>query len=88
MTQRAPKQWSVTKTEAVASLKQLEPKSGVHIVIRSFLCTFTTARFTWEKHTRINPLRGLTDDSEAVPDARRQSAAQKETQFNHVGTNR
>ena len=74
---RAPKQWSLTKDETITSFEAWRQN---FIYILSFdvnFAPFLLEEATWRRKASTNPTRGLTDVAEGVPEARRRSAAQK-----------
>lgn len=76
-THRAPKQWCLTKTETINSFENWKQNLLYTLSLDNNFAPFLTEGFTWNKKTRAQPLRGLTDDEESVPEPRRRTAQQK-----------
>ena len=74
---RAPKQWQLTKIEAITSYESWRQNLIYVLSLDKNFVRFLDA--TWQKQTAANPLRGLTDDGTAIPEAQRLTAAQKNT---------
>lgn len=77
MASRAPKQWALSRNETITSFEAWRNNLQYTLSLDHNFATFLVEDFKWEKKSGTNPLRGLTDDGEAVPEARRRTAAQK-----------
>lgn len=76
-TVRAPKQWSLSKTETITSFEAWRQNLLYTYSLDSNFAPFLVDGFTWLKKTATVPLRGFTDDNDNVPEAVRRTAAQK-----------
>ena len=76
---RAPKQWSLTKTETITSFESWRQNLQYTLALDQNFATFLVDGFAWLKKTPTTPLRGLTDDGDGVPEDKRCTAAQKVT---------
>ena len=74
---RAPKQWSLTKTENITSFEAWRQNLVYTLSLDQNFAPFLVEGFTWLKKTAAAPLRGFADDDETVPEASRKTAAQK-----------
>ena len=74
---RAPKQWSLTKNETITSFEAWRQNLQYTLSLDANFASFLVNGFTWLKKTPATPLRGLTNDGEPVPEAKRRTAAQK-----------
>lgn len=74
---RAPKQWSLTKNESSTSFEAWRQNLQYSLSLDANFAPFLADTFTWQKKSPTVPNRGLTSDGEAVPEARRRTAAQK-----------
>ena len=74
---RAPKQWSLTKNESITSFEAWRQNLQYSLSLDANFAPFLADTFTWQKKSSTAPNRGLTSDGEAVPEARRRTAAQK-----------
>lgn len=72
---RAPKQWSLTKTETVSSFEGWKQNIQYTLALDPNFATYLVPDAAWLKRTRTVPLRGYTNDGEAVEN--RRTAAQK-----------
>ena len=72
-TNRAPKQWSLSKDETITSFE------AWHQNLLSNFARFLLEETTWQRKTSNQPTRGFADDGEDVPQASRRAAAQKVT---------
>lgn len=77
-THRAPKQWTLSKHESITSFESWHQNLQYILSLDSNFAPFLVDGFTWLKKSG-NPLRGLTDDGEGVPEAKRRTAEQKVT---------
>lgn len=78
---RAPKQWSLTKTETITSFEAWRQNLQYTLSLDPNFAGFLVDGFTWLRKSSTTPLRGLTDDGAGVPEANRRTAAQKATQL-------
>ena len=76
-TQRAPKQWSLGKSETVTSFESWRQNLKYTLALDSQFAPFLAEGFVWEKKTKSSPLRGFTDDGADVPSLSRRTAPQK-----------
>ena len=76
-TARAPKQWCLTKTETVNSFESWRQNLQYTLSLDPNFAHYLVEGTTWLKKTRAAPLRGLQDDADTVPAARRLTAQQK-----------
>ena len=78
---RAPKQWSLSKTENVNSFENWRQNILYTLSLDQNFAPFLVEGVQWEKKGRATPLRGLTDDGDNVAAATRRTAQQKVTQL-------
>jgi hypothetical protein len=78
-THRAPKQWSLSKSETVSSFENWKHNLQYTLSLDPNFATFLVDDFKWGKKTKASPLRGFTNDNEQVPEAKRLTAQQKAT---------
>ena len=76
-TPRAPKQWALTKTETVNTYENWKQNLQYTLSLDPNFAPFLIEGFKWTKKTKADPLHGFTDDGEDIPQAKRQTAAQK-----------
>ena len=76
-TPRAPKQWSLTKTETVTSFENWRQNLQYVLSLDANFAPFLITGASWEKKGRTNNTRGLTNDPTTVPEAQRRTAQQK-----------
>ena len=74
---RAPKQWSLTKNESITSFEAWRQNLQYSLSLDANFAPFLADTFTWQKKSPTAPNRGLTSDGEAVPEARGPTTAQK-----------
>jgi len=74
---RALKQWTLTKNETLNSFTNWKENLLYTLSLDNNFAPFLADGVTWDKKSNIWPTRGLRDDTEAVPEARRRTAAQK-----------
>ena len=74
---RAPKQWSLTKHESITSFEAWRQNLQYSLSLDPNFAPFLADTFTWQKKSSTAPNRGLTSDGNAVPEAHRRTAAQK-----------
>ncbi|XP_039264413.2 uncharacterized protein LOC120340183 [Styela clava] len=74
---KAPKQWPLKKCETITSFETWRQNLLYTLALDNNFTPFLAPDVQWEKQTEANPLRGLTDDGEAVAEDRRKSAIQK-----------
>lgn len=72
---RAPKQWSLTKNETITSFEAW--RQNLQYTLDANFALFLGDDASWKKQSSTIPTRGLTDDGEAIPEARRRTAHQK-----------
>lgn len=77
-TTRAPKQWSLTKTETITTFEAWRQNLMYILSLDPNFAPFLSENTTWLKKSQ-GPLRGLTDDDENIPQAQRRTAQQKLT---------
>ena len=73
---RAPKQWTLTKNETITSFEAWRQNLQYTLSLDVNFASFLGDTVTWLKKSQ-GPLRGFTDDGEAIPTARRRTAQQK-----------
>ena len=78
---RAPKQWSLTKHETITSFEACRHNLQYTLALDPNFAPYLIDGVTWSKKTTAAPLRSFEDDTEAVPEAQRRTAAQKVTQL-------
>ena len=76
-TPRAPKQWSLSKSESVNSFDNWRQNITYTLSLDPNFAPFLVDGVVWLKRSRADPNRGLTDDGQNVPQAARKTAAQK-----------
>ena len=79
---RAPKQWSLSKDETINSFEALRQKLLYIFIILSLdpnFAHFLLEETTWQRKTTNQPTRGFAGDCEDAPQANRRTAAQKVT---------
>ena len=62
MSTRAPKQWSLSKTENITTFEAWRQNLLYILSLDSNFADFLSETFTWEKKTPIFPTRGLSND--------------------------
>ena len=80
-TSRAPKQWSLTKTETITSFESWRQNLTYILSLDPSFAPFLVNGVVWERKSRASPLRGLQSDPETVPEPRRCIAEQKVAQL-------
>ena len=75
--QRAPKQWSLSKHETLTSYESWRQNLQYTLSLDANLAPFLLDQATWGKKANISPLRGLRDDTEDTPGSVRRTAQQK-----------
>lgn len=75
--QRAPKQWCLTKNETITSFESWRQNLVYVFSLDGNFTPFLVDNFTWRKKTSANPNRGFVNDGDDVAAASRQSATQK-----------
>ena len=78
-TQRAPKQWVLTKTETITTFDSWRHNLTYVLSLDPHFAPFLIDGVTWQKKTATTPLRGLTDDGDDTPEATRRTAQMKLT---------
>ncbi len=78
-TPRAPKQWSLTKTETVTSFENWKQNLQYVLSLDPNFAPFLITGASWEKKGRGNYTRGLVDDPPDIAQAQRGTAVQKVT---------
>jgi len=79
VTQRAPKQWRLTKNETITSFESWRQNLQYTLSHDANFATYLVDEDTWLKKTSTNPVRGFTDDGEGVAQQLWRTAAQKVT---------
>ncbi len=74
---RAPKQWQLTRNETITSYESWRQNLVYVLSLDPLFAPFLADGVSWQKKTANNPQRGLQDDDEAVPEANRRTALQK-----------
>lgn len=77
MATRAPKQWCLTKTETINSFENWKQNLIYTLSLDANFAPFLVEGASWLKKSRTEPLRGFTNDGDAIPAARRHTADQK-----------
>lgn len=77
MSHRAPKQWTLTKTETITTFENWKSNLVYTLSLDPNFAKFLVEGLTWEKKSNILPLRGFIDDTEAIPAANRLTGLQK-----------
>ena len=75
-THRAPKQWSLSRTETVTSFDNWKHNIQYTLSLDPNFAPILGENFTWDKKTKASPLRGFTDNDQ-VPADKRRTAQQK-----------
>jgi hypothetical protein len=78
---RAPKQWSLTKQETITSSEAWRQNLQYTLSLDPNFAPFLIDGVTWLKKTTAAPLRGFENDADTVPVARRRTAEQKAAQL-------
>ena len=78
-TNRAPKQWSLSKDETITSFEARRQNLLYILSMDPNFAHFLLEETTWQRKTSNQPTRGFADDGEDVPQANRRTAAQKVT---------
>ena len=73
---RAPKQWSLGKSETVTSFENWSQNLRYTLALDSQFAPFLVEGVTWHKYTKASPLRGFEDDGADVPTASKRTAQQ------------
>ena len=78
---RAPKQWSLSKDETITSFEAWRQNLLYILSLDPNFAHFLLEETTWQRKTsnRNQPTRGFADEGEDVPQANRWTAAQKVT---------
>lgn len=76
VSQRAPKQWSLTTNETITSFESWKNNLVYVLSLDSNFAPFL-GNMTWTKKSTTNPNRGLNDDGNTVAEDKRLTAAQK-----------
>lgn len=76
---RAPRQWSLTKTENVNSFESWRQNLVYTLSLDQQFAPFLVEGVQWGKKTKDAPLRGFTDDAATVAEDARRTAQQKVT---------
>ena len=76
-THRAPKQWCLTKTESINTFENWKSNLLYCLSLDANFSPFLEETTTWQRASKSNTTRGLSDDDESVPEATRKTAAQK-----------
>ena len=75
---RAPKQWSLTKSETITSFEAWRQNlKHYHCLLDRNFAPVPVEGSTWIKKTAACHMRGFTDDAEEVPEPLRRTAYQK-----------
>ena len=77
MTNRAPKQWTLSKSETLNSFTNWKENLLYTLSLDQAFAPFLADGATWQKKSTANPTRGFTNDDDTVPAATRLTAAQK-----------
>ena len=75
--QRAPKQWSLSKHETLTSYESWRQNLQYTLSLDANFAPFLLDQATWGKKANISTLRGLRDDTEDTPGSVRRTAQQK-----------
>ena len=76
-TQRAPKQWCLSKTESINSFENWKQNLVYTLSLDEKFAPFLIEGVKWLKKSKAQPLRGFVDDTADVPAASRLTAIQK-----------
>lgn len=79
MAARAPKQWTLTKQETITSFESWRQNLQYILSLDANFAPFLVDDVTWLKKTPANPLRGMANDGEEIPENNRRTGAQKVT---------
>lgn len=82
MATRAPKQWSLAKTETINLFDSWKNNLQYGLSLDKNFAPFLVDGFSWGKQTRAEALRGFEDDGEDVDEDKRKTAQQKVTLLN------
>ena len=74
---RAPKQWSLTKNETITTFEAWRQNLQYSLSLDANFAPFLADTFTWLKKSSTAPTRGLESDGDDVPTTRRRTAFQK-----------
>ena len=74
---RAPKQWSLTKNETITTFEAWRQNLQYSLSLNANFAPFLADTFTWLKKSSTAPTRGLESDGDDVPTTRRHTAFQK-----------
>ena len=74
---RAPKQWCLSKHEDINSFDRWRQNLLYTLTLDEKFSAFLTEDATWEKKSKNNQTRGLTNDPTTVPTEKRRTAQQK-----------
>ena len=74
---RAPKQWSLTKNETITTFEAWRQNLQYSLSLDANFAPFLANTFTWVKKSSTAPNRGLESDGDDVPTTRRRTAFQK-----------
>ena len=74
---RAPKQWSLTKNETITTFEAWRQNLQYSLSLDANFAPFLADTFTWLKKSSTAPTRGLESDDDDVPTTRRRTAFQK-----------
>ena len=76
---RAPKQWSLTKSETVNSFENWRQNLQYVLSLDPNFAPFLVSGMTWQKKGRTNTTRGLANDPDTISAPQRRTAQQKVT---------
>ena len=74
---RAPKQWSLTKNETITTFKAWRQNLQYSLSLDANFAPFLANNFMWLKKSSTTPYRGLEPDGEDFPATRRRTAFKK-----------
>ena len=74
---KAPKQWCLTKVETVNSYENWRQNLLYTLSLDTNFTRFLEDDSTWGKKTKAAPFRGFTDDGQEVPGLQRRTRQQK-----------
>ena len=74
---RAPKQWSLTKNETITTFEAWRQNLQCSLSLDANFAPFLADTFTWLKKSSTAPTRGLESDGDDIPTTRRRTAFQK-----------
>ena len=66
MSQRAPKQWALTKNETITTYENWRQNLIYSLSLYPKFSPFLVEGYTWKCKTTTAPTRGLTDDPNSV----------------------